>query len=210
MMRTAGWKLYVIPLVVVGLLLMPLFFVPDYHGPVYPIRIDGVFDDWTGVPRVVGSGAAVNANVDITQAAVTDNLDFLSFYMQVRGRALEGDPSASRTMDAYFVFIDTDRSASTGYQVQGLGADRLIEIDGWGDTADQLHKLSVQQKWPEMAKLVTEEMVHAFAAAGTYDEIASVIKKRFAGVNRLSFDMSIKNDHDRGVLKEIVQDLRRP
>jgi hypothetical protein len=132
MMRTAGWKLYVIPLVVVGLLLMPLFFVPDYHGPVYPIRIDGVFDDWTGVPRVVGSGALVNANVDITQAAVTDNLDFLSFYMQVRGRALEGDPSASRTMDAYFVFIDTDRSASTGYQVQGLGADRLIEIDGWG------------------------------------------------------------------------------
>jgi len=40
-----------------------------------------------------------------------------------------------------------------------------FEIDGWGDTADQLHKLSVQQKWPEMAKLVTEEMVHAFAAA---------------------------------------------
>jgi probable F420-dependent oxidoreductase len=85
-----------------------------------------------------------------------------------------------------------------------------FEIDGWGDTADQLHKLSVQQKWPEMAKLVTEEMVHAFAAAGTYDEIAGVIKKRFAGVNRLSFDMSIKNDHDRGVLKEIVQDLHRP
>ena len=28
---------------------------------------------------------------------------------------------------------------------------------------------SVQQKWPEMAKLVTDEMVHAFAAVGTYD-----------------------------------------
>jgi len=56
---------------------------------------------------------------------------------------------------------------------------------------------------------VTDEMVHAFAAVGTYDEIARVIKKRFAGVNRLSFDMPVKNDHDRGVLKEIVQDLRR-
>jgi probable F420-dependent oxidoreductase len=85
-----------------------------------------------------------------------------------------------------------------------------FEIDGWGDTADQLHKLSVQQKWPEMSKLVTEEMVQAFAAVGTYDEIAAVIKKRFAGVNRLSFDMAVKNDHDRGVLKEIIQDLRRP
>jgi hypothetical protein len=84
-----------------------------------------------------------------------------------------------------------------------------FEIDGWGDTADNLHRLSVQQKWPEMAKLVTDEMVHAFAAVGTYDEIAGVIKKRFAGVNRLSFDMPVKNDHDRGVLKEIIQDLRR-
>jgi hypothetical protein len=52
-------------------------------------------------------------------------------------------------------------------------------------------------------------MVHAFAAVGTYDEIASVIKKRFAGVNRLSFDMPVKNDQDRGVLKEVIQDLRR-
>ncbi|MGC1189809.1 MAG: LLM class flavin-dependent oxidoreductase, partial [Candidatus Binatus sp.] len=84
-----------------------------------------------------------------------------------------------------------------------------FEIDGWGDTADNLHKLSVQQKWPEMAKLVTDEMVHAFAAVGTYDQIAAVIKQRFAGVNRLSFDMPVRNDHDRGVLKEILQDLRR-
>jgi alkanesulfonate monooxygenase SsuD/methylene tetrahydromethanopterin reductase-like flavin-dependent oxidoreductase (luciferase family) len=84
-----------------------------------------------------------------------------------------------------------------------------FELDGWTDTAEQLHKLSVQQKWREMPKLVTEEMVHAFAAVGTYDEIASVMRKRFAGVNRLSFDMPVRNDHDRGVLKEILQDLRR-
>jgi hypothetical protein len=60
-----------------------------------------------------------------------------------------------------------------------------------------------------MAQLVNEDMVHAFAAVGTYDEIASVMKKRFAGVNRLSFDMAVHNDHDRGVLKEILQDLKR-
>src|SRR5438034_3432024 len=41
MMRTAGWKLYVIPLVVVLLLLMPLFFVAPYNGPQSPIQIDG-------------------------------------------------------------------------------------------------------------------------------------------------------------------------
>src|SRR5205823_5561182 len=49
MMRTAGWKLYVIPLVVVGLLLVPLFTVPEYRGPSYPIQIDGQFNDWATV-----------------------------------------------------------------------------------------------------------------------------------------------------------------
>src|SRR6266511_4665127 len=38
MMRNAGWKLYLIPLVSVALLLMPLFMVPEYQGPAYPIR----------------------------------------------------------------------------------------------------------------------------------------------------------------------------
>src|SRR5207249_6651124 len=46
MLRTAGWKLYVIPLVVVLLLLMPLFFVAPYNGPQSPIQIDGQFNDW--------------------------------------------------------------------------------------------------------------------------------------------------------------------
>ena len=84
-----------------------------------------------------------------------------------------------------------------------------FELDGWGDTAEELHRLSVQQKWREMSKLVNEEMVHAFAAVGTYDEIAAVMKKRFAGINRLGFDMPVHNEQDRGVLKEILQDLRR-
>jgi hypothetical protein len=53
-------------------------------------------------------------------------------------------------------------------------------------------------------------MVHAFAAVGTYADIGAVMKKRFAGVNRIAFDIPVRNEHDRGVLKEILQDLRRP
>ncbi|MGA2410422.1 MAG: LLM class F420-dependent oxidoreductase, partial [Candidatus Binataceae bacterium] len=85
-----------------------------------------------------------------------------------------------------------------------------FELGGWSRQAEELHKLSVQQRWPEMAKLVNEEMVHAFAAVGTYADIAGIIKKRFAGINRLSFEIPVQNEHDRGVLKEILQDLHRP
>jgi probable F420-dependent oxidoreductase len=84
-----------------------------------------------------------------------------------------------------------------------------FELDGWADRAEQLHRLSVQQKWSEMPKLVSDEMVNAFAAVGSYRDIAAVMKKRFAGVNRLDFEIPIQSDRDRGVVREIIQELRR-
>ena len=85
-----------------------------------------------------------------------------------------------------------------------------FELDGWTDRAEQLHRLSVQQKWREMPQLVSEEMVHAFAAVGTYRDIAAVMKKRLAGVNRLDFEIPIRGENDRGVVRDVIQDLRRP
>src|SRR5439155_23964523 len=50
--RRTGWKLYLIPLVCVAFLLIPLFLLPEDQGPAYPIRIDGVFDDWASISKV--------------------------------------------------------------------------------------------------------------------------------------------------------------
>lgn len=84
-----------------------------------------------------------------------------------------------------------------------------LDLSGRSDTHEQLHRLSKQGKWEEMPNLVSDEMVEEFAAVGTYADIASVMKKRFAGNSRVGFDMPVRNDHDRGVLKEIIQDLHR-
>jgi probable F420-dependent oxidoreductase len=84
-----------------------------------------------------------------------------------------------------------------------------FELDGWADRAEQLHRLSIQQKWAEMPRLVTEEMVHAFAAVGTYRDIATVMKRRFAGINRLDFEIPIRGDRERGVVREVIEELRR-
>src|SRR5262249_25771622 len=66
-----------------------------------------------------------------------------------------------------------------------------FELEGWGDRAEQVHRLSVQQKWREMAALVSEEMVRAFAVVGTYKDVADAMRKRLAGVNRLEFEVPI-------------------
>jgi KaiC/GvpD/RAD55 family RecA-like ATPase len=130
MMRTAGWKLYVIPLVVVGLLLMPLFMVPEYRGPSYPIQIDGQFNDWATVAtEAMASGTALNANIDVTRFGAVSNLGPFAFYVEVAGSALMGGGSPG-TMDTVRIFVDIDASASTGYRIDGLGADRLIEVSG--------------------------------------------------------------------------------
>jgi probable F420-dependent oxidoreductase len=85
-----------------------------------------------------------------------------------------------------------------------------MEMEGWGDQAEQLHRLSMEQRWDRMPALVSDEMIHAYAAVGTYHDIAAAFKKRFAGINRLSFDIPLRTERDRGILSEILQDLRRP
>src|SRR5207302_163106 len=132
MVRTAGWKLYVIPLVVVGLLLMPLFFVPPYQGAVHPIQIDGQFNDWSSVAtEPMAAGGLSTPNVDVIRFGIGPNLGPVAFYVELAGAALAGGGPAPGTMDSVRIFVDIDGSASTGYHIDGLGADRMIEISGY-------------------------------------------------------------------------------
>jgi len=198
-------------------LMTPNFAPPPVSNPHIPVLIAAVQERMLQVAGEVCEGVRLHGIV------TRKYLDQIAFPNLKKGFAKSGRPQsewekfqiggggflcAAANKDALAKAIDGLKSTIAFY-----GSTRSyrssFELDGWGDTADQLYKLSVQQKWREMAQLVNEEMVHGFAAVGTYDEIASVMKKRFAGVNRLGFDMPVRNDHDRGVLKEILQDLKR-
>src|SRR5213593_4864298 len=134
-MRNAGWKLYLIPLVAVALLLMPLFFVPTYNGPAYPIQIDGQFNDWASVAtEAMATGGVLNANVDVVRFGVTPNLGPFAFYVEVAGSALAGGGTPPGTMDTVRIFVDIDGSSATGYRIDGLGADRMLEVSGHNGT----------------------------------------------------------------------------
>src|SRR5438552_3591757 len=134
-MRNAGWKLYLIPLVAVALLLMPLFFVPTYNGPAYPIQIDGQFNDWASVAtEAMATGGVLNANVDVVRFGVTPNLGPFAFYVEVAGSALAGGGPPPGTMDTVRIFVDIDGSSVTGYRIDGLGADRMLEVSGHNGT----------------------------------------------------------------------------
>ena len=47
----------------------------------------------------------------------------------------------------------------------------VLELHGWTDVGEELHELSTEQKWAEMAELVTDEMVSTFAIEAEPDEL---------------------------------------
>src|SRR2546425_9117634 len=109
-LHAAGWHIYVIPLVVAGLLLWPLFSVPE-HGPAYPIRIDGQFGDWASVAtEAMARGSGLNPNIDVVRFGVVDNFGPFAFYVEVAGTALQGGGPSPGTMDSERIFVDIDGS----------------------------------------------------------------------------------------------------
>lgn len=63
----------------------------------------------------------------------------------------------------------------------------VLEHHGWGELADRLNGLSRQQAWDEMAGLITDDVLDAFAVAGTPDEVAAGMLARYGDlVDRIS------------------------
>lgn len=199
-------------------LMTPNFAPPPQDYPHIPVLIAAVQERMLQVAGEVCDGVRLHGIV------TRKYLDQIAFPNLKKGFEKAGRPAAKwpefQISGGGFLVTAADRAAlakaieSTKATIAFYGSTRSyrssFELDGWGDTAEELHKLSLQQRWREMAKLVTDEMVNAFAAVGTYDEIARVMKKRFAGVNRMGFDIPVRSERDRSVLKEILQDLRRP
>ncbi|MFI6093634.1 TIGR03617 family F420-dependent LLM class oxidoreductase [Streptomyces sp. NPDC051218] len=63
----------------------------------------------------------------------------------------------------------------------------VLELHGWEDLNDRLNTLSRRQAWSEMADAIDDEVLDAFAVAGTAGEVAHALHSRFGGlVDRVS------------------------
>lgn len=86
----------------------------------------------------------------------------------------------------------------------------VLQHHGWGDVGLQLHKLSVEGKWQEMAGLITDAMLQEFAIIGTYDELAPQLKARCSGIfSTLLLDFPPGLRADEAKVRSILQALRR-
>jgi probable F420-dependent oxidoreductase len=83
----------------------------------------------------------------------------------------------------------------------------VLEVHGWGDLQDELNRLSKQGRWDDMADLVDDDVVDAFAVVGEPDEIPGKLLARFGDLfDRVSFYAPLSRDDD--AVRAVVSSLQ--
>ena len=63
----------------------------------------------------------------------------------------------------------------------------VLEAHGWGELQPELQSLTRQNRWSEMNALISDDMLCEFAAIGTPEQAAAIMRDRFSGlVDRLA------------------------
>ncbi|RLT43400.1 MAG: LLM class flavin-dependent oxidoreductase, partial [Chloroflexi bacterium] len=85
----------------------------------------------------------------------------------------------------------------------------VMKIHGWADEAAQLHRLSIEGKWDDMVGLITDDMMEEFCVIGTWDELPSKMREKYAGINtQVNFSADPKNPDDEAQIKEVIASLK--
>ena len=80
---------------------------------------------------------------------------------------------------------------------------------GLGDLADELKLLSRAQRWEEMPRYITDDILHTFVTVGTYDEIARRLLDRYSGVvTHCEFSIPVNGADDRDRLRDLAKTIQ--
>ena len=83
----------------------------------------------------------------------------------------------------------------------------VLECHGWGDMQTELNAMSKEGRWVEMANLVDDDILDAFAVVAEPEQVATELKRRFSDVvDRVSFYAPYKGDRSRW--ETIFNDLK--
>jgi probable F420-dependent oxidoreductase len=100
----------------------------------------------------------------------------------------------------------------TRYRIAFYGSTRsyhgVLQLHGWDELGHKLHDMSKRGQWQQMAAEVPDEVVHTFAAVGTYRDIATAVEKRFGGLTARGVRAG-PGAAPPGLVREILADLRR-
>jgi probable F420-dependent oxidoreductase len=80
---------------------------------------------------------------------------------------------------------------------------------GLGDLADELKLLSRAQRWEEMPRFITDDILHTFVTVGTYDQIARRLLDRYSGVvTHCEFSIPVNGADDKARLRDLAKTIQ--
>jgi len=173
--------------------LMTPFFNPGPTGyPPPPILLGGVGADMTAVAGEVADGFICGP--------LTSRTSFLEHTAAAlrRGRAARsGTPAAPFQICAMPLIVTgsdaamTERVAQATRQRIAFYAStpsyrHILALHGWEELHERLHALSRAGAWAQMADLIDDEVLDAFAVIAEPEDVMAAVHDRFAGqVNRV-------------------------
>ena len=96
-----------------------------------------------------------------------------------------------------------------GFYLSTPAYQAAFDVHGWTDEAQQAASMSKEQRWEEIPRLVSDEMLHTIATVGTRDQIGRLLAERYGAlIDRIEFSLPVNNPEDGEHLTAILTELQ--
>ncbi len=119
----ARWKFLVVLIALI--VVIPTFIFLSISHPA-GLAIDGKYGDWSEAEMFGMHVQAAGTGIAVQSWSVQSDGKALFLYVGV-----EGTMMSTSNVDSFDLFVDSDGNPGTGYSVSGLGADYMLDLDGW-------------------------------------------------------------------------------
>ena len=195
-------------------LVVPLFDPGPIEHPAIPIHLAAVN---RGMCRIAGEVAdGIRPHPVCTPSYIAEvMLPAVREGAARSGRALGDFAVAMKPLvaaapdDAHLEAKVRDARARIAFYASTPSYFSAFEHRGLGDLAAEAKVLSRAQRWEELPRLITDDVLHEFVVVGTYDTIGHRLVERFgAVVTHCEFSIAVRNEGDRERLAELVRHIR--
>ncbi len=167
--------------------LMTPFFTPPRHDHSIPVYIAGVN---TGLCRLAGELCEGFHVHPLNSAQYIDGTvrPAISEGAQKAGRALS---DIALSASVFVVTGETDQETSfwrefvrsqISFYASTPSYRVILDTHGWTSVAEELSALAAHKRWGDMAKLVTDEMIDAFAIVAPPERVGEAMLARYQGL----------------------------
>ncbi len=190
------------------LTLMTPFFSPGPIGtPRVPIYIAGVNTSLCRLAGELADGFHVHPNhtVKYVREIVLPGIE--------AGLALSGRTRADLELvtSVFVITNDAEREAvraQVAFYSSTPSYRSVLDCHGWGEVGERLSRMAARGEWAQMPAEVSDEMLDAFAVAGTYEELPAKIHARYDGLlDRIMLYMPFTPGRDQEQWRTIIEGI---